>query len=420
MSLPTVATDALAIVRAVGPAVALLGVLVVLAHLTSMGGRARLRLARRGLSGGASSRTRRLVAGTLIPLLGIAALTVSIALEKEVREGPNRMIARLQRGADDQNLAWIMQAGTGHFMDTSRLPAALTNAAASDPARFQVLYEQLALIERPGRNPDTGLVLGLPQQSTLLAPAVTRDSTCTQNEGRCLLQPGEAVADADLYPMGTRLWIRDRQVTVTGHTREPYSLINRAVLFTRSDMFRRTDGTMEPAYAVLSVGPDSPSHAQRLVASTPTPGALEVLSPSQLQRENTRFWAGNGTPLILLMIALSATFCGVALYAARRALQQREHVVLGALQSLGLRPGQASSIDLLRATLATLLAAVGAAPVAYVLVHVTNAGMIGFHAPVEPIMVAAAAGLIIFANLIGTAVLWARLRSSSVVEALNA
>lgn len=420
MNLPFIATNALSVVRAVGPGIALLGVFVVLAHLASRGGRARLRLARRGLSGGATSWARRLFAGTLIPLLGIAALTVSIALEKEVREGPNRMIDRLQQGADDQHLEWIMQAGTGHFMDTSRLPAVTTSRAGAEPARFQVLYEQLALIERADRIPDTGLVLGLPAQSTFLAPEVTRDSTCTQTDGRCQLKPGEAVADAAQYPLGTRLRIRDRDVTVVGHTREPYSLINRSVVFTNLDVFQRADGSMEPAYAVLSIGPGSPAAAQELVASTPDPAAVEVLSPSDLKRENTRFWAGNGTPLILLMIALSATFCGVALYAARRAMQQREHVVLGALQSLGLRPGQASSIDLLRSTLATLVAAVGAAPLAYVLVRVTNAGMIGFHAPVEPLMVVAAAGLIIFANLLGTAVLWARLRSSSVVEALTA
>jgi hypothetical protein len=80
-----------------------------------------------------------------------------------VGEGPSRIIARLQQGADNTSLAWVAQAGTGHFMDTSTLPTDVTTTALPDPASYQLLLEQLTFIVCDRHAPDTGLVLGLDQ-----------------------------------------------------------------------------------------------------------------------------------------------------------------------------------------------------------------------------------------------------------------
>lgn len=238
--------------------------------------------------------------------------------------------------------------------------------------------------------------------------------------GRCALREGQVVADGDLYPVGTRLTVREHKLLVVANTTEPYSLINRAVLFTSNEAFRKADGELEAPYALLVGGPDAQQRAERLVAAAGVRTQTEVVSPARLRSENSRFWAGNGTPLLLVVIALSSSFCGVALYAARRALQEREQVILGTLQALGLRPDQVSLVDLLRALLATGVAAVAAWPVAAVIVSFTNAGMLGFHAPVTVSMPVAAAGLIVLANVVGTGVLWLRISRRSVTESLAA
>lgn len=406
-------------VRTLGPTVAALGFGFLVLQSASVRGRARLMLGFRGLSGRRVSPARRAVAGTLVPLLGIVALTVSLSLEQEVRLGPNRMIEQLQGDTDGASASWILQRGSGHFMNDSRLSQALAGAVGTDP-RVLPLYEQLAFVE-PERQPaDTALVLGLAPSAAALSPLVdTSTARCRVQEGRCALDRSQVVVDPTQYRIGTRMVIRGHEVTVAAHTRKPYGLINRVVVFADPSVLA-VNGQPAPLYALVVIGPDSRARAQTLLAEAGAEGEAEVLSSDQVTTENARFWAGNGTPLVLLMITLSGIFCGVALYAARRALQERERVISATLRALGLRPGQAAQVDLLRALIATALAGLAAWPIAAAIIAFTNQGMIGFHASVTPTMVAAAVGLIVGSSVLGTVVLWARMRTASIVTALSA
>jgi hypothetical protein len=410
-------------VRVVGPVLVALAVLVVAVELLSRPGQARLRLAHVGLSAPAPNVLRRLLAGTLVPALGVAALAVSLSLEQEVREGPNRMVERLQSEAGPHEPAWILQRGTSHFMNDSRLPPAVEVAAATDSGgSAHRLWEQLVAIRTDSGQTDTGLLLGTPagDATSPFRPAVVAETAgCRLVDGACVLKPGQAVADADVYPVGSRLSVRGRDLEVVATTAQPYSLINRAVVFTDSTAFARADGTPDTPFAVVVGGPDALSRAEALVAGTGAAGAVEVLTGGQVKSANADFWAGNGTPLLLLVICLSGTFCGVALYGARRALHQRERMSTGTLQALGVRLGQVCRIDLLRAVMVTGVAAVLAVPVAWVLVLVVDTGMLGFHATLTPLFVAAAAGLLVLANVLGTAAMWVRMRTMSVVEAIS-
>lgn len=424
VDLTAIAEVVVGAVRTLGPYVLAAALALLASQLLSTSGRARLTLAVRGLSGQRRPIPLRLVAGTLIPTLGVAALAVSLSLEKEVREGPNRMLAQLQGGVPDDELAWVLQRGTGHFMDDSRLPPAVTRAVTETlPERSALLYGQLAQIRASSQaQPDTALIVASPADAAVtLAPLVDPETAeCQLREGRCLLQPGQIVTDADRYPIGGSIGVRGQQLTFVAHALKPYSLINRVVAFAHSTLFSGLAEGASPAYAALVVGPDAQQVAQDAVAASGAAGSVEVLTPAQLRAENARFWAGNGTPLLMLMILLSGSFCGVALYGARRAMQEREHVVIGTLRALGLRPGQTSTVDLLRTLIATTIAVIFAWPLAAALIWITGQGMIGFHAQMPALTVIASAGLIVLANALGTLVLWLRLRSQSVMTSIGA
>jgi hypothetical protein len=423
MSITDIARVLIGGVRLLGPFLVLLAVLALLAEAASRPGRARLRLAHLGLSEARPSRIRRILVGTLVPTLGVVALSVSLSLEQEVREGPNRMVDRLQAHAGAYQPAWILQRGSSHFMNDSRLPGSVLQAAVADRSgAAHALWEQLVTVKAEGKSADTGLLLGIPSDdlNSPFSPDVqARTARCTVTAGTCRLGAGEAIADASVYPVGTRLRVRDSDLLVIANTATPYSLINRTVVFTDRSAFSRADGTLDDPYAVVVGGPEATAHARAIVASTSRGDTVEVDSGASIKRANATFWAGNGTPLLLLVICLSGAFCGVALYAARRALQERERMSMGTLQALGLRVSQVCRIDLLRALLGTAVAAVLSVPLTIVLIKVVDAGMLGFHATLTPLLVLAAAGLLIFANLLGTAAMYVRTRDLSVVEAIS-
>lgn len=419
MTLTNVARLLIGAVRNGGPVLVAFALVALAVDLTSRAGRTRLLLAHFGLSEAQPSGLRRIVAGTLVPALGVAALCVSLSLEQEVREGPNRMIDSLAQG-HLSDTAWVLQRGTNHFMNDSRLPSSLATAAQSDPAAYP-LWEQLATVASAERS-ETGLVLGIADKAgpSPLSPTVNpATATCRLVQNRCELSSGQAVADRAVFRVGARVLVRDRQITVVANTSQPYSLINRAVIFLNASDFTRTDGSQEDPYAVVLSGPDAGQRATRLVNSVGLNSSVQVVAGDTLKAENATFWAGNGTPLLLLVICLSGAFCGVALYAARRATHRREHVPLGTLQALGLCVVDVCRIDLLRTTLAILVATILGAPVAYLLLGVVNAGMLGFHAEVTPMFLLSASGLLIFASVLGTGMMYLRIRHLSVVEAIT-
>lgn len=406
-------------IRVGGPVVLALSLLLLVVQAVSTGGRARFHLAWRSLSGGRRSWVRSLTAGALIPTLGVTALSVSISLEREVRQGPNRMVQQLTAAAPAP-VFWVLQAGTDHFMDESLLPARLTSRALAEPG-MAVLWEQLERVSGRREPSDTALVLGLPtgEMAGPMSPRVDpAGARCQLVAGRCLLLPGQIITDASAYRIGAVLRLRNKNFTVVAHAASDYSLINRTVIFAGLDAFQASPGHTMPSYAVVVAGRGAQQRAARLAYDSGVAGQVQVLSSPTLLANNATFWAGNGTPLIMLMIVLTAAFCGVALYGGRRSLQHRERVAIGTLRALGVSASAACQIDLLRTLKATAVSGVIAWPAAIVIIAVTDSGMIGFHAFITPLMVLAAAGVIVAAESLSTGLLLLRLRRVSVTEAI--
>lgn len=420
MDITSLSKALIAAIRDAGPIATVAAIAAILASLLTAPGRARVRLSLTGLAGVTrGSGWRRAASAVLVPGLAVSVLSVSLALEQEIRTGPNRVIDQLAAPARTAGgIAWVFERGTSHFMDDSRIPGAGAVITDPEPGRWP-FWSQLAIV-RYGSDDQAGLLFATPataDTASPLAPVVdTASARCTLRNGRCALEPGQAVTDADLAPIGAHLVIRGRTLTVVAHSRRPVSLLNRAVVFVPLDLFTQPGGIQTEPYGLVVAGPDAMGRAKRLAASMPD---TEVLTQQQLLNANSRFWAGNGTPLVLLIIALSALFAGTAMYASRRAIQEQARVSIGTLRALGLTPGRAALVDLCRAFLVALAAGVIAAPIAIGLTAAANAAILGFHASVTPLMVLAAIGVVVVSDVLGTVVLWRYLRRASIVEAIS-
>ncbi len=413
-------------VRIAGPGVAGLGLVLVMAAVTTRPGRARLKLALVGLSGEARRRSSTLfLTALVVPSIAVTVLAVSLALEAEVREGPNRMVDRLVAGVGEPaDLTWVMQSGTEHFMNDSRIrdSAEAAFSASSSPGVL-AYWSQLAEIGFADGGRQASLVLAPAQGEgvSLLAPEVDPTSAqCELENGRCHLEPHAVVADADVGGIGEVVTIRGRDLRIVAHPLDPMSLLNRAVVFTSPDLFRApSDATPDAdAYGFIVAGPDSRSRAEEFLASTAL-NDVQLISTADVEEANSEFWAGNGTTLVLLVIAMTTLFSGASLYNARRASQEQARVSIATLRAIGLTPARSVSVDLTRTLLLTVGAAVIAAPCAAAVIALTNAGILGFHAMVTPTMVVAGAGILVLADLVGSGVLWLRLSRASIVEAIN-
>ncbi|HEX2903987.1 MAG TPA: hypothetical protein VHO01_11080 [Jatrophihabitans sp.] len=405
-------------IRIGGPVAAAAGALALATGQATASGRARILLAITGLSGTSRARPwQRALVTAIVPALAVSVLTVALALEQEVREGPNRVIDQLAAPAEKAGgVAWIFQQGTSHFMDDSRLPDA-SQLADQPPAGVTPIWSELAIVQT-GSQADSGLLFA-PKDITgqpPFSPIVRSGSQCTMRSGRCALTATQAVTDAGFAPIGATIRVRGRSLTVVAHTSEPVSLLNRTVVFVSPAVFIEPDGTMSQPYGFIVAGQHALDRAHSLARELPN---SEVLSEEQLRSENSRFWAGNGTPLLLLVIALSSLFAATSMYAARRASQEQARVAIGTLRAIGLTPGRASMVDLTRAIVIATAAALIAWPVAIALVTAANAAILGFHASVSFPLVVAALGVVVASDAVGTLVLWNRLRAASVVEAIN-
>lgn len=371
---------------------------------------------------------RRFLAGTMVPFMAASALIVALAIEREVRDGPNRTIDTLAGSVDDTgNLYWILQRGTGHLMNDSRLDQTtvdqIMTAAPTSPGieGVQPFYAQLALLEHAGRS-ITGFVFaaegpdGVP---SVLSPT-TDSGHCVLIERRCRLADNEVIVDSgDGVAIGDELQVRGRAFTVVGHSDEPRSLLNRTVVFAGMDGYRRVTGTDQPDGYGLLVSAQNIQAAQQLVSAAGAAETTEILSTQALREENSRFWTGNGTLLVLLLVLIIVGFAAAALYAGRRAEQERSIVTQGVLRALAITPRGSTHVDLLRALLTTLKAVPPAVPVALAFVYIANFAIIGFRAAVSVQMVLAAAALLVLSSGLAGGVAARRFARSAPVDLLN-
>jgi len=406
-------------IRWVGPVFVGLALLLLGVYLASSTGRARIRLALRGLKGKRRMLARSLLAGTLVPALGAMALAVSLSLESEIRDGPNRVLVQLSGLADSSRVAWILEKGTGHFMDDSSL-ATMQHISGTYSANIIPFWSQLALVDTP-RGQLAGLVVALPipSGSLVFGPLVNASTAkCSLVRDRCRLGAGQAITDGNAASVGKHITIRGQQLTVAANPDQPVSMLNRAVVFVAPSLFQLSGGSMAAPYGAIVGGPN-PAQEARAYVDLHHIQNFEILTESQLEANNSAFWAGNGTPLILMIITLSALFSGVALYAGRRASLEQARVELGTLRTLGLSAWHACAVDLCRALIKALVGSVLAWPFAVALINVTDAQIFGFHGELTAPTMAAGCGVIIAANIFGTMAMWQVLRRSSIVEAIN-
>lgn len=343
-------------------------------------GRKRFELAKRGLSenGGRLNLVRHLV----LPLVGVTVLTVSFAIEEEVREGPSRAIQALS--GEGAQATWILQPGTGHLMNDSRIPADDTERIIqwlSDDGISAVPFKAtLASLDADGRLL-TGFVFAVDDEAGL-SPVPAPGSRCESNDGLpCVIGSGRGlvVDSGNGLELGDEVIIRGETFEVIAHAVEPRSLINRLVVYVSPAGF----DLIEPAgtfYGVLARGD------LRDVRSVLERGSFdnaEALSTKQVREANEDFWAGNGTPLLLLLIGMISVFAAVATYLGQRAEQEQNRLVLGTLWAIGLTRWQMVEVQLLRSLLAIGMAIPIGWLAANVLLGISNRSIIGFSADAQ-------------------------------------
>jgi hypothetical protein len=415
------ARDSVGALSVIGP-IALVASGVALAVLVATPwGRSAWMLGRRGLHGSRPSPRRQLLMGLAIPLIAVTATSVALAFERELREGPNRVLYRLveDRGGD---LSWLMQADTRHFMNDSRLPATAVADVRRSPAAA-LFWSQLSDVTPRSGRPITALIVARSApggEATAPVAADPATARCHMSAGLCRLGVGEAVSDDDVAPVGSTVTLRGRRLRVVAHTAKAASLLNRAVVFVHPAAFDRAGGARGDPFAAVAAGASGRAELDAVRGRQPAPEGFEVRSTAQIANANRRFWAGNGTPLLLILIVMVMVFGGVAFYASRKALHEQARAEIATLLAVGVPPHVLATAELVRAALSAGVAGLIGAPLAVAIVAVANSQILGFHAAVDLTMVAASAGLMVIAGIGAIAGTGVRLRRANLAEAMAA
>jgi hypothetical protein len=251
-------------------------------------------------------------------------------------------------------------------------------------------------------------------------PVDSATARCRVVAHACALRAGEAVTDDDVAPVGAALTLRGRRLRIVAHTAKATSLLNRAVVFVTPAAFDRSDGSREPPFAAVGAGARGRAALDAIRARAATPGELAVSSTAQIADANRRFWAGNGTPIMLILILLVMIFGGVAFYASRKALHEQARAEIATLLAIGVPPRVLAAAELVRTALSACVAAVVGGPLAIAIVALADSQILGFHATVKPVMVAASAGLMVVAGIGALAGTGLRLRRANLAEAMAA
>ena len=368
--------------------------------------RARLLLAGRGYQHKGGPRWRLWIAGTLIPLVGLTALATAFAIEAEIRNGPNRMAAGLESlvPPTEGERFWVLEAGTDHFMNESVVgDGVFDHPGEASLAAFTL---DLASIQADGNDRVTGLVLGPGRAGPLVSPRISGDSECERAADRCELRPGELVADPDDgYQLGQSLHIRGETYRVVAYFDRPMSLLNRSVVYAIPPR-----GSAQAAFGFVVDAPN-----RQVVEAAVAGQGLQVLSTDELRERNSDFWAGNGTPILMLLILMIAVFGGSAIFAGQRAEHAAVRPVFRTVRSVGLTSIEAAQVDLARGLLRVLIPAPLAVVVSCLAIGLLNHVILGFHASVEAGTVTAALGVVILASVCASTTSWVMERREPLV-----
>jgi len=416
-----IARDSVSALSAIGPVALVVTGVALAVVVASPRRRSAWMLGRRGLHGPRPSPRRQLLMGLAIPLIAVTATSVALAFERELREGPNRVLYRVveDRGGE---LSWLMQADTRHFMNDSRLPAAAVADVRRSPAAA-LFWSQLSDVTPRSGRPITALIIARSAPGGAAAAPVQVDpptARCSVSSGACRLAADEAVTDDDVAPVGSAVTLRGRRLRVVAHTAQAVSLLNRAVVFVHPAAFDHSAGSREQPFAAVAAGANGRAGLDAIRTRQAMRQGLEVRSTAQIADANRRFWAGNGTPLLLILIVIVMVFGGVAFYASRKALHEQARAEIATLLAVGVPPHVLATAELVRTALSACVAGLLGGPLAIAIVALANSQILGFHAAVQLTMVAASAGLMVIAGvgaLVGTGL---RLRRTNLAEAMAA
>ncbi len=378
--------DALGVV---GPVACVASLAGLTALACTAAGRTRLMLAHRGLRQRAGGARRAWLAGTLLPLLATASLTAALSIEAEIRNGPNRMLSLMETTVPDEEAHsfWLLENGTDHFMNTSEVPISAADLEGAGITAAMPVWMELTTVVRANGSHQTGLVLAVGSSTS---PPVRRGSTCEGAPGRCRLQRDQAIVDiGDGYQIDDVITIRGTRRQVVAYFQTPVSLLNRSVVMVAPDQ-----ATVPYGYVVI--GTDRATLGTAL-EGVPGGDHVQILTSRQIHRENIKFWSGNGTPILTMLVMLIAIFGAAAIFATRRAEREATKEVSGTLRALGLTAHQATQIDLARSQISVLIPALPAAGLGALLVAFLNTSVLGFEPLVGLSTVLSSVGLMAIA-----------------------
>ncbi len=398
----------------------------------------KLRLANRGLDYNNKNRLQSAFAGTLIPAIGAIALTTSFSIEEEIRTGPNRVISAIEADISDQDdnrdLYWVLQDDTDYFMNTSSISfddkkeqknffAQAENNNELDILPFHLDLTEIDMPQNHRHNHQPALVIGAPSEDKTTPSPIypeTETSDCMKAENSCVLESDELIIDTNEgINIGDTITVRGEEYNVAGLAKDSRSLLNRLAVFTSQEGVERFRKSDDNSYYGLAVEAESLEDIEELLQEFGMDDSQEILSTEELLDNNSEFWEGNGTTLMMLLIMNISAFGGISMYERKRAEQEYNRSDIATLRSLGMSVKDIAQIDFARATITTAKASIPVMPVSYVVSEMSNVGIAGFNSEIDSAMVAGAAGTILTAKTAGVALLTKRLRKISPAENLD-
>lgn len=346
------------------------------------------------------------VAGSLLPALGIGALSTALMIEDGIHEGANRNINSIEESiaseSNNESVTWFLQDGTGHFMNDSVITSEQFEAIqehisngdlGADAPVLAPFRRDLVTLPTPYSDNQASMIISVDSSGpgAALLPDVQKESAlCELVDDTCALEKDEIIVDeGEGFVVGDQVSIRGDEYTVVAHPETPQSLVNRLIAYSGSKAGEQTDDH----YGFVSVSKSNDSLSALI--NTANSVELQALSTDEFLAKNEDFWSHNGTPLLILLIADIAVFGGATFASTKRFEQERNAAAVATLQAIGMTKRQLAEQELARNTIMTAKGVVPGALGAVATTQFINSALPGFEGKVTPGMVFGSTGLIL-------------------------
>lgn len=379
----------------------------------SLTGRKNLRLAWEGISPNSGNYYKTLVAGSLLPIIGITALSNALLIEDGLRSGPSQNIETMARGirtsagplGEGAKVVWGLQPGTKHFMNESsistdaieKIEAAVAANQSGDVKVIEPFDIKLTTIPTEHNDRQAGLIIysdGVAGMPSAISPEVKLGATCDVIDAKCLLKPGELVVDDNEgLSIGDTVKIQGHDFNVVGFSKESQSLINRLVAYTALPEKKPEN------YFGFAAMANSQQDVEQMIHDLRLTDKINVESTAELIEFNKEFWSQNGTPLIMLMVGDILIFAGATFISTRRYEQERNKSLIAGMEAIGMSKRQFAQQQRARATILTAKGVLPAAVAAAASEQFINSVLTGFHSELTPSMLAVSTATILAVQL---------------------